>query len=533
MAIARFEMPDGRIARFEVPDGISPAQAQAMISAQLANSASPMSFGETGGGAATGRPINRGQLNVDPTPRPTESFLAGVTKSAVDLPLGAAQMLTGGNLGTSKAAQRLSQQADVYQQENPIAYGTGRVAGVLAPSVGAANVIGAIPSFAKASPLVQNIGMGSALGAISSEETGKTGSDLYANQLKNALIGGTVGAAVTPLQKLVGLLRGPKQSEQMAKAVETARGAGYVIPPTQAKGSLINRALEGTSGKAATAQNASARNQEVTNKLAAKALGLPEDQVISKEVLENLRTDYGKTYDAVAKLPVKPEVLADSTMNRAAIPEINPKKMVYDLRVARKEADAYYNAYKRSADPEHLSKAQAAKAQASEIESTLENYAKSIGQDDLVPAMQEARKAIAKTYTVENALNDVSGNVSSKALGKALTKGKPLDEELKTAAEFGIQFPRANQSVESMGSLPQTSPLDIMAAGAASTLSPAAWATLGVRPAARYAALSDAIQNKLVQNPVTTEQSALARMLLLKGLKEPTEALIEELAKEE
>ena len=35
MPIARFEMPDGRIARFEVPAGLSPEQAQNLISQQV------------------------------------------------------------------------------------------------------------------------------------------------------------------------------------------------------------------------------------------------------------------------------------------------------------------------------------------------------------------------------------------------------------------------------------------------------------------------------------------------------------------
>jgi hypothetical protein len=55
--------------------------------------ASSGEFGETGGGAATGRPMNRGQLNVQAQPRPLESALAGATKSAlIDPVLGAAQL---------------------------------------------------------------------------------------------------------------------------------------------------------------------------------------------------------------------------------------------------------------------------------------------------------------------------------------------------------------------------------------------------------------------------------------------------------
>jgi len=118
--------------------------------------------------------------------------------------------------------------------------------------------------------------------------------------------------------------------------------------------------------------------------------------------------------------------------------------------------------------------------------------------------------------------------VDAKALARELKKGKPLTEELRTAAEFATQFPKATQTVESMGSSPQTSPLDIGAAGVmASLTNPAALAALGVRPGARAAALSSPIQNRLIQGQITPEQSALARMLMLQGGIPATDALIQ------
>src|SRR6478609_10088113 len=46
MAIARFEMPDGRIARFEVPDGSTPEQAQALMKAHF-EPQKPVASGKT------------------------------------------------------------------------------------------------------------------------------------------------------------------------------------------------------------------------------------------------------------------------------------------------------------------------------------------------------------------------------------------------------------------------------------------------------------------------------------------------------
>ena len=77
-------------------------QALAMANARLRLQESaelPVSqsnFAETGGGAAVGRPMSGVRLNVQETPRPLESFMAGATKSAVDPLMAGAQLVTGG-----------------------------------------------------------------------------------------------------------------------------------------------------------------------------------------------------------------------------------------------------------------------------------------------------------------------------------------------------------------------------------------------------------------------------------------------------
>jgi len=210
MPIARFEMPDGRIARFEVAEGTTPDQAQAMIAEQMATTASPMSFGETAGGAATGRPINRGQRNIQETPRPLESFAAGVTKSAIDPLLGGAQMVTGGRRGVSDAVKRLAKEADVYSEANPASYGTGRVAGVVLPAVGMSRAIGMIPSFSRVNPYVSSAAIGSGTGAVSGAlqpvETGETGMPMYEEMGRNARTGALIGAPVGAVAPVIGQL---------------------------------------------------------------------------------------------------------------------------------------------------------------------------------------------------------------------------------------------------------------------------------------------------------------------------------------
>jgi len=165
---------------------------------QVPTPASSGQFGETGGGAALGRPMNRGQLNVQAQPRPLESAMAGLTKSMIDVPVGAAQLATGGNVG-GQTAQRFAQEAKPYQEANPMFYLGGQVAGAVAPAAGIAKGIGMIPSFAKAAPIAQNVGGAVLQGALMPEEQGKTGTQFYAQKAQEAPINALLGTIPSAL----------------------------------------------------------------------------------------------------------------------------------------------------------------------------------------------------------------------------------------------------------------------------------------------------------------------------------------------
>lgn len=166
-------------------------------------------FAETGGGAVVGRPMRGVRLNVQETPRPLESFLAGTTKSAIDPLLAGAQVVTGGRGGVSGAVQRLAQEAEEYSQANPAFYGTGRVAGVALPAVGMSKAIGVIPSFGR-NPYVSGAVIGSGTGAVSGAlqpvETGETGMPMYEEMGRNARTGALIGAPVGAVAPAIGQL---------------------------------------------------------------------------------------------------------------------------------------------------------------------------------------------------------------------------------------------------------------------------------------------------------------------------------------
>jgi hypothetical protein len=198
--------------------------------------------------------------------------------------------------------------------------------------------------------------------------------------------------------------------------------------------SLKNQVIESISGKQATQQIASTRNNEVTGKLVRQSLGVADDAPLSRGGLEAIRKAEGSAYARVADL-------SDSA---AADLEA--------LKTARNEAQGWFKAYNRSARPDDLAKAKEARALTETLESALEQHASAAGKDQLIPALREARKRIAKTYTVERALTDASGNVDAKVLGRMYEKGLPLSDGLDTAGRFGSAFGTIAKTPETIGS---------------------------------------------------------------------------------
>lgn len=367
--------------------------------------------------------------------------------------------------------------------------------------------------------------------------------------------GAAVGAVLPPALKGLGqtfgaagrAISGPAVPDGVRKGAQLAKEAGYVLPPTQAKPNLGNRLMEGMAGKISTAQNASARNQEVTNRLAKQALGLADDAPLNMESLAGVRN---QAADAYRELKTLGNLRGDKQFNSQMaglkgayegaakdFPELaNPElsrvldslkqsqfkasSAVDAIRILREKADkAFATGDKGTAKA--LRQASGAMEELIErnlvrmnSEASLNALLRSGGmkggnftQDVLATAVtnpasqmlrnfRNARQMIAKTYSVEKALNPASGNIEASKLAGLLKRQKPLSGELKTIAEVASQFPKAMQPVERMGSLPQLSPLDWIGSGAlsAATGNPLLMTGIAARPAMRALALSPRVQ---------------------------------------
>jgi hypothetical protein len=304
-------------------------------------------------------------------------------------------------------------------------------------------------------------------------------------------------------------------------AVASAREAGYVVTPAMtSKPGFTGSLLEALGGKIKTQQQASVKNQEITNALAANAVGLPKGSQVSQSALAEVRQEAGKAYQAVAglgdlpvssgaKLPASvPVQKGANPLTMAPEAKVSSAELVNAWKQANHDATGYFKAYARDANPETLAKAKAAATSAKQINAFLEDALEKTGQKELLAALRDARVLIAKTHSVENALNTSTGSVSANALAKQLDKGKALSGDLLTAAQFAKAFPKAAQDNVTV---PKYSVIDAMLAGGAAGTSgnPLLLAGVAARPAARSVVLSKPVQNAISRTNYTP--NALAR----------------------
>lgn len=358
----------------------------------------------------------------------------------------------------------------------------------------------------------------------------RTGLERGLGMLQSAAVGGK-----TPMPKI-----GPQVPANFQRAptnLETefaaTRPAGYVVPPSTIKPTAGNVALESVGGKIATAQTASLRNQEVTNRLAARSVGLSPNQPLTVDALKHIRTKAGQAYENLGKSGrIQPDLdfYADLSRIRSNITQIQrdfPRANVAagdeigDLVKSLQEPGfnarsglAYIKELRKSAtsnllkadDPAKRSLGTAQQQAADALEDMIERQLAQTGNQSLVDEFRAARQLIAKTYTVQNAL-ETTGNVNAAKLAQLLRKDRPLSPELTTAARFAGAFPKAAAMPERVAG-PGVSALDAGVAGAGGALglalqSPQTAAAALAFPFARYGArnlaLSEALQRGLLK----------------------------------
>lgn len=483
--MARFNVtsPDGQKFVITAPDGATPEQVMAFAQEQFKPKAEDRAPSPTDGMGAVETlraGIGRGLTSAG---RAVAGFLG-------DSPLGEANraihsMLPAGTPG------RLPTQAESEAARLEAARLDAPLLQTRAGKIG--NVVG---SAAAAAPALLIPGANTYLGA--SLIGGGTGAVLTEGDLQErgqgavfGAIGGAAGKGVgdvlgSGVSKLRNLAQGRAAAAKAANAgrdaaAATARDAGYVLPPTEVRPNALNSLLEGASGKIKTSQAASARHQGVTNRLAKQAIGAADDAPLSPDALKAIRDEASKAYQAVASSgTITPgprygqaldAIVADAKQAAKDFPGGKPSALLNEIDALRSgqfdaaSAVAKIRELRAAGDAAYgggdKALGKGLKKGAAALEDAIEEHLKTAGPD-LLKQFRDARQLIAKTYSVEGAMNKSTGDVSAASLAAMLKRGKPLSGELKQIAEVAAAFPKATQSLQQ--NYNAVSPLDILAA---------------------------------------------------------------------
>lgn len=408
------------------------------------------------------------------------------------------------------------------------------------------NIAGTLP-LAAASPIVA----GAASGALTPVADG----NFAVEKAKQVGIGAVAGKAGEIGGNMLARALTPEASA-VARAAEAnpllkqAREAGYVVHPAEATAEpgVAANTLAAFGGKIKTQQAASVKNQEVTNSIAAKELGLASDAPLTEGAFDAVRKEANKAYQAVKDaFPERPDFymkdgvkiwqdqhkLELGNQYRSAIGEMQDRftKLADDVpALGKQKVEAFLSEAKRTkdlsldqvieaskqlrfdakenlkalGDPEKRALGLAQRQVATLLEDSTEESLAKMGKPGLVDNFRKARTLIAKSHDIEMA-TDAAGNVDAHKIAAMADKGKPLTGGLKTIADTASAFRKSMQNPSKFGGNEKLSVLDMgsMIAGGSAAISSghpalalAALAPLA-RPLARTAALSEGIQNRL------------------------------------
>jgi hypothetical protein len=380
-------------------------------------------------------------------------------------------------------------------------------------------------------------------GAVAGEGAAQAGADPATQILAASVLpAATAAAAMRARAQVAGAPARDARAAQVGPLARELQDAGYVFPPAQTNPSALNKTLSGISGKAATEQEASLRNQPLTNQLARTAVG-ETGPLLTPEGLAQIRKDAAKDYDAVKSAPqpfaITPDYVrtlvdlnnryvqrlgggggqapmeslrlpqVERLLQDAARPEFSPTSAVELMKRLRRDADDHF----RNGNSEQ---AHYEKGLANALEDVIGDNLAQQGQPDLLAKFRDARARIAKAHTVEDALNASTGDVDARKLHAALQRGAPLTDELLTAARAGGFAPLSARPFNQTPPGPTALDTGIAVAGLATGIHPGFMAGVMLphaRAAARNLVLSQPYQRLLARAPTGYRPSVLTRAL--------------------
>lgn len=301
---------------------------------------------------------------------------------------------------------------------------------------------------------------------------------------RGAVVTNPLSAVTVPAQKALAfkesILPGSlaKQKELNAVRDATLRAGvaeGYMATPGSVTPQGRNIIAERMAGKTNLEQLMSINNQDVTNRLARRAVNLDETAPLTAENMRAIRAaEYEKGYkpvERIGEVPADVQYLVDLNNVKlkytgpqksfpGAVPDevtklfdiystdkFNSKDAVQAIRNLREDARANFRKNETATANAQLDIANA-------LENQMERAvaaAPTPNASTMLEQFKLSRQRMAISHTIEDAIREGGGAVEAKKLARDLQSGKYLSGDLKTAAEFANVFPRVSKTAAEIG----------------------------------------------------------------------------------
>jgi len=479
-----------------------------------------------------------------------DKVAAGAGKSVVDMGRGAQQILSHVPvLNKTDMFNPSNVQSGVDESKKldaPLmATTSGKVGNVLGSVAAGAVIPGA-------GTLRGAMGVGAAMGALQPTSKGESrGLNIAAGAAGGAagkFAGDKIGSWLSQRVARKSEEAATRQSQNSVRdaTLSAAQKEGYVVTPPMAGAGVGSRLLSGVSGKFKSQQLAEIKNQDVTERLVRKEMGLPKDAPITSESMQQIRA---KAYQD-GYVPVKSAgIVSTDAKYNARLDDIVAKykgasnsfpdavksdvnNLVDSFRVKHFDAadaidavqilrDDASKAFKTGDNA--LGKANLGIAKA--IEDKIERQLAATGKQgtSMLKGFRDARTLMAKAHTVEDAIQEGSGRVNPQKFAARVQAEKPMTGAFKTIGEFANVFKDVNRIPKETSSNPFTI-FDYGVGGlmGAASHNPLAMAGVAARPAARHLIMSKPYQKLFVHpsygaNSIAKPVSSVVNSSLGKG----------------
>ena len=243
--------------------------------------------------------------------------------------------------------------------------------------------------------------------------------------------------------------------------VRAAQQEGYITTPGSVTPSAPNVLLERLAGKTRTQQLAAAENQLVTDRLARRAVGLGENDPLTRANMQQIRKqEYQRGYEPINRVGTVPtdaqfntaldDVLTAYTGPGQSFPGAIPKpvqELVNNYRVGQFNAADAVSATRKLRESARANMARgdnelglAQRAISNALEDQIERTLQATGNPNAQAMLEQfraSRQRMAISHAVEDAIVEGGGSVNARTLANDLqTRGRYFSGDLDLIARF-------------------------------------------------------------------------------------------------